>query len=113
MEFFRARRKAPADEQEFKEFISANLSEVHREILGVSDPEKFFISPRDGKPFVVRYGATISSTPTDPSKASLLNGDVVAYEAEGKAGYRQVISSMGHFTELTLDELKQLIPDAQ
>jgi hypothetical protein len=113
MDFFRARGKAPADEKEFKEFISSNLTDLHRELLGVTDPEKFFVSSRDGKPFIVRYGATISSTPTDPGKATLLNGDVVAYEAEGKGGYRQVISSMGHFTELTLDDLKQLIPDAK
>jgi hypothetical protein len=113
MDFFRARGKAPADEKEFKEFIASNLTDLHREILGISDPEKFFISSRDGKPFVVRYGAAISSTPTDPAKASLLNGDVVAYEAEGKGGYRHVISSMGHFTELSLDDLKQLVPDAK
>jgi hypothetical protein len=55
MDFFRAQNKAPADESELKEFITATMTDVKREILGITDINKLFISPRDGKPFVVRY----------------------------------------------------------
>jgi hypothetical protein len=113
MDFFRAQNKAPADESELKEFITATMTDVKREILGITDINKLFISPRDGKPFVVRYGLTVSRAPPDGSTTSAVNGDIVAYEAEGKGGYRHVITSMGQLTQLSNEELEALVPGAQ
>lgn len=113
MEFYRARSKTPADEAELKEFIAANMTDVKREILGITDVNKLFISPRDGKPFVVRYGATLTEAAPGAAEEPLITGAVIAYEADGKGGYRHVISSMGDLTELKFDDLVKLVPDAK
>lgn len=110
MDFFRAQGKTPADEKEFKEFISANMTDVKRKLLGITDIDKLFVSPRDGKPFVVRYGAKVSNGP--PTSGGALNGDVVAYEAVGSGGFRHVASSLGQLAEMSLEDLKKLVPDA-
>jgi hypothetical protein len=113
MEFFRAQGKTPADEDEFKQFIAAGMTDVKRKILGITDINKLFVSPRDGKPFVVRYGMKISSAPPTSSAETVLNGDVIAYEAAGSGGYRHVFSSLGELTELKFDDLVKVVPDAK
>lgn len=113
MEFYRARGKTPADENELKEFIAANITDVKRKILGITDVNKLFVSPGDGKPFVVRYGATITEGPPKPGSEPLVNGSVIAYEAEGSGGYRDVVTSMGDLTELKFEDLVTLVPDAK
>src|SRR5437762_9853051 len=43
MDFFRARgNKTPADEKEFKDFITANMTDVKKKLLGITDIEKLF-----------------------------------------------------------------------
>jgi hypothetical protein len=113
MEFFRARAKTPADEAELKEFIAANMTDVKREILGISDVNKLFTSTRDNKPFVVRYGITITETAPAPGSEPVVQGTVVAYEAAGSGGYRQVFTSLGELTELKFDDLVKVVPDAK
>lgn len=112
MDFFRARGKTPADEKEFKEFITANMTDVKRQLLGITDIEKLFISPRDGKPFVVRYELKMSSGPPTSGEGTLINGDVIAYESVGSGGFRHVTSSLGQLTELSLEDLRKVAPDA-
>lgn len=120
MDFYRVRRKTPDSEEEFKAFIQTNLSDVKKELMGITDPAKMFISLRDNKPFVVRYGATLSMGPggtggggTGGGEGEDLTGDIVIYEAEGAGGTRQVYTTLGQLGELTLDELKRKVPDAQ
>lgn len=114
MEFYRARSKTPADEAELKEFVVANMTDVKRQLLGITDTNKLFVSGRDGKPFIVRYGMTMTAGGPPPADGeAAINGAVIIYEAEGKGGYRQVVSSMGDMTELKFDELVKLVPDAK
>jgi hypothetical protein len=116
MDFYRVRRRTPESEEEFKAFIQTNLSPVKKELLGITDPEKMFVSLRDNKPFVVRYGATLSMSPgggSGETDGNDLAGDIVIYEAEGKGGTRQVYTSLGQLGEIPVDELKRRVPDAQ
>jgi hypothetical protein len=113
MDFFRAQGKTPTDEKEFKEFITANMTDVKRKLLGITDVEKLFVSPRDGKPFVIRYGMKMSSGIPTSGAGTVINGDVIAYESVGAGGFRHVTSSLNDLVDLSLEDLKKLVPDAK
>ena len=93
-------KKPPANEQALKEFIQA-LPQDQKEATGVAgDPDSLFVSPRDGKKYVVLYNHAFR--PIGPTKA-------VAWEEEGKDGMRYVVLSSGYSKvcdEATFQKLK-------
>ena len=86
------RGRPPASEAEFKDFVHS-LRSADLAALGVTDPDTLFISPRDGKPYTVVYGR--ARGPADPVGIPL-----IAYEQDGKAGKRMVVSLRGDVEEV-------------
>lgn len=94
----------PADEAEFKKFVEAQRPE-DLAALGVSDPSKIWISSRDKQPYVMLYGA-VTGPPGPAGKP------VIAYEAKGVGGKRQVASELGAVEEVNEARFRELVPAA-
>lgn len=79
--------KSPPDEAAFRKFMEG---------IKVADIDAVLRSSRDGKPYVVRYGADLKG---DPTKASLPPSDqpkiVILHEAEGIAGKKLTATHAG------------------
>jgi hypothetical protein len=79
--------KAPPDEAAFRKFMEG---------INVADIDAVLRSSRDGKPYVVRYGADLKG---DPTKASLPPSDqpkiVILHEAEGVGGRKLTATHAG------------------
>ncbi len=98
------RGQAPVNEQELREFLET-MSESERQKQGITDISKFFQSPRDGQPYVVRYGVQLGAPGPD-------GAPWVAHEKTGQAGKRFIAFSTGQMDEV--DEAKfQAILSAQ
>ena len=95
--------RPPAGEAEFKEYVRSQSTML--ESFQVTDPESLFISSRDGKPYVIKYGA--ADGPPGPG-----GYPVIAYEQEGVGGKRFVASSVGAVDEVDEATFKELVPDA-
>ena len=95
--------RPPANEAEFKEYVRSQSTML--ESFQVTDPESLFISSRDEKPYVIKYGA--ADGPPGPG-----GYPVVAYEQEGVGGKRFVASSVGAVDEVDEAKFKELVPDA-
>jgi hypothetical protein len=93
----RALGRPPRDETEFKEFINNQGGKV-LEKVGVSSADEMLVSERDGKPFVVLY-----KKPTSDKAAG-----IVAYEAEGVDGVRDVGYELGNISEMNEDQFAEL-----
>jgi hypothetical protein len=99
--------KGPASEQELKKHIR-NQPDVVLQTNGV-DPaalDALFVSARDGEPFVVLYGVSISGI-------SGKSGPLVAYEKTGKKGKFLVVYAnvkVELVDEARLQELKAANP---
>ena len=89
----------PANEAEFKSFISANARPMI-DSLHLADVNELFVSERDGQPFVVLYG-------TAPNGAAR---DLIAYEQTGVASVRLVGYSLGAIAEVDERQFSQLVP---
>lgn len=89
--------RPPRDEAEFKQYINQNGSRV-LEHAGVSSADELLVSERDGKPLVVLY------QPTPQQKAT----GVIAYEAEGVDGRRDVGFQLGNIQSMTDAEFAEL-----
>jgi hypothetical protein len=100
------RGQPPATEAQFKDFIRAQ-GKTLLESFHVSDVDGLFVSSRDGKPYVVRYGPAAAKGPPGPGSAP-----VIAYEQAGVGGRRFVASSMGAVEEVDEARFKQLVPQA-
>jgi hypothetical protein len=92
------RGRAPANEEEFKQFIRSRPSQDLAD-QGVTDVESLFVSSRDNKPYVVIYGGQAPS-------------DVVAYEQEGVGGKRFVATNLGGVEELDEAGFSKRVPNA-
>ena len=88
----------PPNEAAFKSFIQAQGLK-HFEAFGITTVDDLFISPRDGKPYVVVYGGGPEAMP-----------DVVAYEQEGAKTGRWIVSSMTVVAEVDDAEFQQMVP---
>jgi hypothetical protein len=88
--YSRQKKKPPADEQAFKDFLRA-LPQEEKTIAHIDDNvDDFLISPRDGQKFIIRYGLIVDVG--GPTKA-------VAWEQNGKNGKRFVALSVGYVQE--------------
>jgi len=91
--------RPPADEAEFKSFISSN---VQLDSLHVGKIDELFVSERDGQTFAVLYG---------PPRSGIQSG-LVAYEQTGVAGKRLIASSLGAVTEVGPKKFAKLVSHA-
>jgi hypothetical protein len=89
-------RQPPADEKALLDFVEAKLKERGEPF----DRAALLISPRDQKPFVVRYGK---------ESANLSTNAVVAHEQEGYDGKVLVAFEIGRSFEVDKSELPSLM----
>ena len=88
----------PAHEEEFKAFIQGQGFEQY-DSETITKLEDFFISPRDGQPYIVAYGDGSNQLP-----------EILAYERVGTVTGRWVVSSMTTVAEVQEERLRQLVP---
>ena len=92
------RGKAPKDEETLKKFLARTMPNESADDL--------LVSPRDGQPYVVLYGAELSM----PDPSSNQGWPPVAYEAEGVEGKRQVAFFSGGVEELDDEAFAAKVP---
>jgi hypothetical protein len=92
----RHNRQPPPDEKAFLDFMEATMKERGEPF----DRATVLISPRDNKPFVVRYGK---------ESANLSTNAVVAHEQEGYDGKVLVAYEIGRSNEVDKSELPALM----
>jgi hypothetical protein len=64
-----------------------DFEELRPHLRDVQDPNKDLVSPNDGLPYVIVYGV---------ERRNFNNGvPIFAYEQQGKAGIRRVVTAMG------------------
>ncbi len=89
--------KQPADESAFLAYVNRKLAERGAEAV---DSGELLTSPRDGEPYVVRYGEVSSR-----NQAS----NFVAYEKTGANGTRLIVSELAISREVDDAELQSLL----
>ncbi len=67
----------------------------------IADPEAYFVSSRDGNPYVVMWGL-------DAGQLARGHNVVIAYEAEGTQGKRWVVTSSTRAQEVTEEVFNKL-----
>jgi hypothetical protein len=95
----------PASEDEFKAYLKTVRPEVLKS-LNVADTESLFVSSRDQKPYVIKYGKV--QGPAGPGGMP-----VFVYEQEGVGGMRYVATSVGAVAEVDEARFRELVPDAK
>ena len=96
------RGQPPANEGEFKAYLKTVRPEMLRS-LEVTDLESLFVSSRDKKPYVIRYGNVTG--PAGPGGVP-----VVAYEQEGVGGKRYIATTVGAVQEVDEARFRELVP---
>lgn len=89
-------RKPPKDQAEFEAYVEKMLQDRGEPY----DRTEMFVSPRDNKDWVVRYG---------PETAKLSDSAIVIHEAEGYDGKVLVATAMGRSTEIDKSELPAML----
>ncbi len=89
--------KQPADEEAFVAFINAKLAERGQ---GAVDRKKLLTSPRDGEPYVIRYGKVNTKDQEH---------NLVAYEKNGINGKKLIVSELARSQEVDESELQSLL----
>lgn len=96
--------KPPANEAEFRAYVVALEAEARAGGVPSENPsnlkatrfDKFFVSTRDGRPFVIRYG-----TPVSYAKSP---DQILALEAVGVGGKKLAVYSNGFVVERPASE---------
>lgn len=99
------RGQSPKDEQALKAFIQS-LPEADRASLKTENVDSIFTSPRDGQPYVVRYGVPLGMP--GPQGAP-----VIAHEQTGAGGERYVATSLGDVRLVDDEQFQQLTTENQ
>jgi hypothetical protein len=100
------RGQPPANEQDFRNFLQT-LAKDRLASMQVKSIDELFISPRDGKPYVILY------VPAAKASGELPSTTVIAYEQEGKGGKRFIARMLGAIEELDEAQFKKQIPQAK
>jgi hypothetical protein len=87
----------PSNEKALKEYISADLTATGAP-TSTETIDAMFVSNRDGKPFVIRYG----------EDKSWQYPNLMAYEQEGRNGMRHVGYAMGGVDVLSEEQLSRI-----
>jgi hypothetical protein len=93
-----AKRTTPKNTAELKAWVKS-LPKTELERMSIDDPEKVFVSPRDGQEYVVM--------PTP--KNAPMGMATIAYEKQGVDGKRWTVSTQSYIGEVTDQELDQLL----
>src|SRR5262249_49075238 len=94
--------------EQFKQFIKkVPANELEPYGIQPADLDPLFVSPRDGQPYVIRFGAP----PAPPSP--LAPATVVIYEATGAGGKRLTFDAVGGVADLDEEAFRQRVPDAK
>jgi len=92
----------PPDEATFKQYIRDADPYLAKAIdFNPSDPDRLFVSTRDGKPFRVRYRVRLGN-PRSPAP--------IIHEAAGVDGRHEVGFAYGRVEEVDEARLRQLFP---
>jgi hypothetical protein len=91
------RGQLPANEKALKEFIAADLSAAGAP-ASADKIDAIFVSNRDGKPFIIRYGGD----------KAWQYPDLMAYEQEGRNGMRHVGYTLGGVEALSEEQFRNL-----
>lgn len=94
----------PSDADALKKYIGSQSPDQLAK-MEITDVDSLFVSPRDGQPYVMRYGVL-------PPPATPLGGTVVAYEQTGVDGKRYVGFDLGSAEEVDETRFRTLVPDA-
>lgn len=97
------RGQPPANEAEFKKFLSS-LPPEELQQFAVDSVESLLVSSRDGQPYVVVYGKP-TGPPLGPGGMP-----IIAYEQTGVNGKRFVASSIGGIEEVDAARFQELVP---
>jgi hypothetical protein len=83
------RGQLPADEKDFKNFITKSGASTN--------VDSIFVSNRDGKPYVVKYRGD----------KSWPHPEIIAYEQEGRDESREVATVVGGYEKLSEEEFQK------
>lgn len=83
-------KRPPPDEKTFKDFVAKLPKDKKDELQLGDDVESLFVSPRDGKKYVIRYNLAYDRGSSNQA---------VAWEDTGKKGQRFVALTMGYVEE--------------
>ena len=96
------RGEGPSDKQAFLKFIA------ERNQMTEEEAEKFFISPRDNQPYVIRWGLRPEgSRPIGPDPPKPL---IIIYESTGSDGTRCVADGRMSVLKMSEDEFSKAVP---
>ena len=94
----------PADQKTLaKAFADDNL-------ISVAEAEKFFVSPRDNQPYVIRWGQRPLGPVVGPDPPK---PNIIVYENTGADGTRYVGDGLVSIRELSDEAFNELVPDHQ
>jgi hypothetical protein len=94
-----AKKKPPANEEEFKEYLRT-LPQDEKAAAGIvgDDVDSLLVSPRDGQKYHIEYG--VVARPTRKAQA-------LAWEETGQGGKRFVLLTMGYVNEYNEEMFQQ------
>ena len=90
--------RRPAGAAEFLDYIDQHGRE-RMAALGIAGTDELLTSPRDGRKFVILY----------EGQQATIRGEIWAYEAEGRAGTRAVVDSLGRARFMPEEDFQRLL----
>jgi hypothetical protein len=94
------KKKPPADEKSFKDFVrSLPQEEKEAALIHGDDVDPLFVSPRDGQKYHIEYG--LMARPGAQNRG-------LAWEETGQNGKRYVSMTMGYVKECDEEEFQKL-----
>jgi hypothetical protein len=103
--------RPPRDTEELKNWVKG-LKKEQLAARNITDLDTVFVSPRDNQPYV------IAKPPPPPKRMGPGGGPpamgaVIVYEKTGVNGKHMAANGMGYAYELSPEDFKQQVPDAQ
>lgn len=92
--------RPPASEAEFKQLLTDAGGSILKK-GGANTVDELFVSPRDGQPFVIEYGARAGR---------LLDRGIIAYERTGKDGTHLIGRRLGFAEVVDADAFRTAVP---
>ena len=87
------RGQPPKNQQEFEQYLKS-LDPQEYATFDATSPGDLFVSPRDGKPFVIKYGTNAGPPGADGSTP------IIAHESPVEGGATLGVTTMGEIREL-------------